>query len=413
MPSIPQLLPWLLSAVLAAALTWTAVLAARRYGRIAAKYREHRRSVAGVGKTLNHIRQAVEGASDAIGIGDMEGNSLYHNRAHVALFGYSVEELNAISESMVLFADRTVAAAIHAAIRAGYTWTGETEVRTRDGRTVHCLVRADIIRDDEGRPSGIFGVFTDVTERRRLQQLLDRKAEDAARVNRLESMGMLAGGIAHDFANLITAMVGNIELARMEPDLPLVVGKRLADLERIAWRANDVTKQLVAFARGGEANMRAVSLEPLIREVATYAVTGFPVQVEFSFAPGIRMVLADENQLVQVFNNIAVNAVQAMPSGGRLRIAAVNQQSGPYGESSVAGGEWVNVSVTDTGMGIAKENLTKIFDPFFTTKDKGTGFGLATCYTVVKKHGGQLRVESELGRGTTFHVLLPADARLA
>ena len=395
-------------AALAGALAWALLRERRRCRRLAEEYREHRRSVAGVGLTLNRIRQAVESASDAIGIGDMHGISLYHNRAHVALFGYTVEELNAISEDMVLFADRAVAAAIHASIRAGYSWVGETEVRTKDGRTVPCLVRADIIRDDLGRPAGIFGVFTDVTERRRMQQMLDRKAAETARANRLEAMGMLAGGIAHDFGNLIMAMVGNVELLKMEPGMPAEGARRLVELERAVWRANDVTKQLVNFAKGGEPRMGPVSLERPLREAATYAVTGSSVELGFQIAPDLRKVTGDEGQLVQVVNNIAVNAVQAMPGGGRLTIEASNQDAGPDGDAPAAGEGWVRVSISDTGSGIAPENLGKIFDPFFTTKDKGTGFGLATCYTIIKKHGGRLSVESELGRGTTFLILLPA-----
>jgi PAS domain S-box-containing protein len=394
--------------VLVGVLIW----AQRRHHRVTGAFREHRRSVAGVGQMLNRIRHAVESASDAIGIGDMNGISLYHNRAHLALFGYSVEELNAIEEDMVLFDDRTVAAAVHASIRAGYSWSGETEVRTKDGRRVPCFVRADIVRDDEGRPAGIFGVFTDVTERRRMQRLLDRKAEEAARANRLESMGMLAGGIAHDFGNLIMAMYGNIELAKMEPGLPEAAAARLAALEKVVWRANDVTKQLVAFAKGGEPRMTAIAVGAPLREAANYAVTGSAVDLKVSITPGLRKVNGDEGQLVQVFNNICVNAIQSMPQGGQLTVTAANQDTGPDGEISTVGDEWVHVTISDTGTGIAPENIGKIFDPFFTTKDKGTGFGLSTSYTIVKKHHGQLRVESEVGRGTTFHIVLPAHPSL-
>lgn len=377
--------------------------------RTSREFKAYRQTVVGVGQTLNRIRQAVEGSSDAIGIGNMDGISLYHNRAHIALFGYSVDELNAIPDDRVLFADPTVAVAIHASIRAGYSWVGETDIRTRDGRNVPCMVRADIIRDEAGRPAGIFGVFTDVTERHRLQQIVARRAEEAARVNRLESMGMLAGSIAHDFGNLIMAMVGNIELAKMEAGLPANAAARLADLERAVWRANDVTKQLVAFAKGDEPRMGPVSLEPPLREAASYAVTGSGVRLAFSIDPDLRKVRGDEGQLVQVFNNMCVNAVQAMPDGGCLTVSASNQSNGPDTEALPHTEDWVHLSISDTGTGIAPENLGKVFDPFFTTKEKGTGFGLATCYTIIKKHGGRLRVESEVGRGTTFHIVLPAD----
>jgi PAS domain S-box-containing protein len=404
--------PLIVVAVLVVAIAVAAVWARIRFVRLKREFRAHRRSVAEVVQTLNRVRQAVESASDAIGIGDMRGISLYHNRAHVALFGYTVEELNAVEEDMVLFADRTVATAIHASIRAGYSWAGETEVKTKDGRIVPCLVRADIIRDDEGRPAGIFGIFTDITERLRMQQLLDKKAEEAARVTRLESMGMLAGGIAHDFGNLIMAMVATVEMTKMVPDLPEAAVGRLAEIEKTVWRANDVTKQLVAFAKGGEPLMRPLDLGPIVREAANYAVKGKTVLVDFVFSKNLRKVKGDEGQLVQVFNNIAVNAVQAMPEGGQLTISAENRATGPDGEVSPVGGEWVWVSVKDTGTGIKPENLAKVFDPFFTTKDKGTGFGLATCYTIVKKHNGRLSVESEVGVGTTFFVVLPADPLL-
>ena len=408
MASAQPTLPWILAGALALALVVTLAWSRRRHRRILDAFREHERSVAAVSLRLNRISQAVESASDAIGIGDMQGTSLYHNRAHIALFGYSVEELNEVAEDMALFADRKVAAAIHAAIRAGHSWAGETDVRTRGGRVVPCLVRADIIRDDQGRPAGIFGVFTDLTERRRMQKLLDKKAEEAARMNRLESMGMLAGSIAHDFGNLIMAMVATVELAKMVPGIPNAAADRLAELEATIWRANDVTKQLVAFARGGEPTMRPVEIESVVKEAATYAVTGTSVALELRIDPGLGSVRGDASQLVQVFNNLSVNAVQAMAGGGKLTIEALNQSRGPEGEPIPAGEEWVHVSVADTGVGIPPENLDKIFEPFFSTKEKGTGFGLATCYSTIKKHGGQLRVESEVGRGTTFHILLPA-----
>jgi PAS domain S-box-containing protein len=409
-PPALQTIPLVVSVGLAAALVVVLVRSRERHRRMASEFKKQRRSSAGMGQTLDRIQQAVESASDAIGIGDMQGTSLYHNRAHMDLFGYTVEELNAVSDDRALFADPTVAAAIHASTRAGYSWKGETEVLTKYGRKVPCLVRADIIRDAAGRPLGIFGIFTDVTERRRMQQLLDQKAEEDARGSRLESMGMLAGGIAHDFANLIMAMLGNLELAQMEPGLPPGVSGRLSEIEKTVWRANDVTKQLVAFARGTEPLMGPVAVEPPLREAANYAVTGSPVELVFSIDPLLRKVKGDEGQLVQVFNNIAVNAVQAMPGGGKLTISAANHGKGQEGDPAAGGGEWIHVAVSDTGMGIPPENLDRVFDPFFTTKDKGTGFGLATCYTIIKKHGGQLRVESEIGRGTTFHIMLPAEA---
>jgi PAS domain S-box-containing protein len=482
--------------------------------------------------TLRRISQAVESASDAIGIGDMDGTSLYHNRAHIALFGYSVEELNAVPEPAVLFADKIVAAAIHAAIRGGYSWAGETDVKTKDGRAVPCFVRADLIRDEHGRPAGIFGVFTDITERRRTERLVDeqrqrlevtlqsigdgvittdvdgrvvlmnpvaesftgvkqtagagqrlqdllplrdettrklretgtltllrerrrtriadtfllidaagherviaesaalirttdgqitgavvalrditrdrRKADDVARAGKLESLGLMAGSIAHDFGNLLTAMVANLQLAQLDPGLTAPIKDRLDQVERAVWRARDVTQQLTTFAKGGATVKKPVALEALLREASGFAVQNTSVQLRHQISSDLWLVEADESQLVQVINNLAVNAVQAMPNGGLLLVAAENVSPEEDSQSPVGGSRFVKITVSDTGSGIPPEHLAKIFEPFFTTKPKGTGLGLATSYSVIKKHGGELRVESALGRGTTFHILLPA-----
>jgi PAS domain S-box-containing protein len=347
------------------------------------------------------IRQAVECASDAIGVGDFEGHSLYHNQAHIRLFGYTVEELNSVPGAGVLFAEPEAAGEIHASIRAGRSWTGETNIRTKDGRIIPARVRADIIRDDRGEPVGIFGVFTDITAER-------ARAAEEARAGKLESLGLMAGSIAHDFRNLLTAMMGHVSLAQLEPDLSDALKERLAGIERAAWRAKEVTQQLTTFAQGGTPEKKLVELAPVIREAADFAVQNTAVRLRCTLPGDLWPVEADEAQLVQVINNLAVNAVQAMPGGGVLTVEASNYTSIGGEAGSEAEARWVNIEVADTGVGIPKDNLAKIFDPFFTTKPKGTGLGLATCYSIVTKHGGHLRVESVQGKGTTFHILLPA-----
>jgi PAS domain S-box-containing protein len=526
--SLALMIPWVLLALVLAFGWWLQ----RRYERALRAREQAEVTLKATEGTLRRIRQAVESASDAIGIGDMEGTSLYHNRAHIALFGYSVEELNATPEPAVLFADKIVAAAIHAAIRGGYSWAGETDVKTKDGRIVPCFVRADLIRDEHDRPAGIFGVFTDITERRRTERLVDeqrqrlevtlqsigdgvittdvegrvvlmnpvaegftgvkqavgagqplqdllplrdettrklresgtltllrerrrtriadtfllvdaagnerviaesaavirtadgkiagavvalrditrdrRKADDVARAGKLESLGLMAGSIAHDFANLLTAMVANLQLAQLDPSLTASLKERLDQVERAVWRARDLTQQLTTFAKGGAIMKKPVALEALLREASGFAVQNPAVQLRHQIAPDLWFVDADESQLVQVINNLAVNAVQAMPDGGLLLVAAENVSPEEDTHAPVGGSRFVKITVSDTGSGIPPEHLAKIFEPFFTTKPKGTGLGLATSYSVIKKHGGELRVESAPGRGTTFHILLPA-----
>lgn len=390
-------IPWLLTALGAGGFAVIYL----RHRRLQAVQRRSQEALASASLTLTRIRQAVEGASDAIGIGDFEGHSFYHNQAHVRMFGYTVDELNAVPGEGVLFADRDIGGEILASIRAGRSWTGETDVVAKDGRRIPALVRADIIRDDQGRPVGIFGVFTDITRER-------QRAEEAARGNTLESLGLMAGSIAHDFRNLLATILANVSLAQLDDDLSETVKERLTGIEKAVWRAKDVTEQLTTFARGGSPTKKRVRLAPLIREAAGFALQNAGVELRCTLADDLGDVEADEVQLLQVVNNLAVNAVQAMPGGGVLSITAANAAPDPEVARTHGETRWIAIAVADTGVGIPPENIARIFEPFFTTKPKGTGLGLATCYAVIRSHGGKLRVDSVPGQGTTFHILLPA-----
>lgn len=405
MPEPLQLLPWLLTAVLAALWLFTE----RRRTRATRARDDSARALASTSLTLTRIRQAVESASDAIGIGDMESNSLYHNRAHIALFGYTVEELNAVEEPAALFADKTVAQEIHRSIRDGRSWHGETDIKTRTGRVLPAFVRADIIRDEQGNPIGIFGVFTDITERRAAERALAEERERSARATRLESLGMLAGGVAHDFGNILTIIVANAAGIRARRELSPAMDQRLADIEVAARRASELSRNLLTFASGSKPNKQHLTLGPLIETAVRGAVQRGPVELTLELASDLAPVEADPVQLDQVISNLAVNAVQAMPHGGRLQVAAGNAGDWPgTAATEPVDGPVVCITISDTGGGIPAELLPRIWEPFFTTKAKGTGLGLATVYAMVKKHGGVIEVQSEPGRGTTFTVVLPA-----
>jgi PAS domain S-box-containing protein len=385
--------PW---ALLAAALTAGFALGRRRSVRLQARL-DHTETM------LRRISQAVESTSDAVGIGDMQGHSLYHNRAHLELFGYTVDELNAVPGEGVLFADKAVAPEILAAVKGGRSWSGETEVLTKQGKRVPAFVRADIIRDEAGEPVGIYGVFADITERR-------RRAEETERTNRLESLGLMAGGIAHDFGNLLTIVNCSLYLARETPGLPERAATRLNDIETVVKRAGDLTEQLKTFAKGGTTRKKYTHLPPLVRESARLALTGTTVRIEDTLPADLWPVEADEAQFGQVVHNIVLNAVQAMAGAGCVSLRAVNLAPGAE-VGLPAGHSWVKVSLADNGPGMPPEVMSRIFDPFFTTKEKGTGLGLATSHTIMEKHQGRLRVESAPGVGTTFHLILPAAAR--
>ncbi len=230
-----------------------------------------------------------------------------------------------------------------------------------------------------------------------------------ARASKLESLGVMAGGIAHDFNNLLTVVMGNLSLARLDPKLAADTVQCLAESERAANRARDLTQQLLTFAKGGEPIKTAASLPEIVQEAAQFALHGSKVRCEFDFAPNLWPAHVDRGQIGQVVHNLIINANQAMPAGGVARIDLRNDEV-TAGRPGLAAGRYVRLSVADAGHGIAPENLSRIFEPYFTTKLQGNGLGLATVYSIVKKHQGHIEVRSTPGQGSTFDVWLPAAA---
>jgi PAS domain S-box-containing protein len=250
---------------------------------------------------------------------------------------------------------------------------------------------------------GMVLVLRDTTERERLEQELQR-------ASKLESVGLLAGGIAHDFNNILTAVMGNLTLALLDVAGTSELGQTLRDAERAALRARDLTQQLLTFAKGGDPVRAAVHLPDMMMEVTRFALHGSRVKAEFDLAPDLWPADADKAQISRVVQNLVINAVQAMPAGGLVRILARNERLHGLDRPPLPPGDYVHLAVSDTGVGIKGEHLERIFEPYFTTKQTGSGLGLATVYSIVRKHKGLIQVESELGRGTTFHVRLPAAA---
>ena len=266
-----------------------------------------------------------------------------------------------------------------------------------------CLVEGCCapVQDAEGQIIGTVLVIRDVTVRQCLE-------EEQGRASRLESIGILAGGIAHDFNNILTAIMGNLTLAMLDAGHQATVDRNLQEAERATLRARDLTQQLLTFAKGGDPVRATVQLPEIIREVSEFVLHGSRVKCEFDLPPGLWLADADKGQLGQVVQNLVINAVQAMPEGGCIRIRAANEVVTAETPRPLAPGDYVHISVTDTGTGIKPEHLAKIFDPYFTTKQLGSGLGLTTVYSIIRKHQGHVEVESELGRGTTFHLWLRA-----
>ncbi|MEN9572859.1 MAG: hypothetical protein RL514_714 [Verrucomicrobiota bacterium] len=260
------------------------------------------------------------------------------------------------------------------------------------------------IRDQESKIIGSVLVFRDVSDQQAIM-------EDRVRASKLDSLGILAGGIAHDFNNILTAVIGNISFARLFCQPGEKQFERLEEAEKAAMRAKDLATQLLTFAKGGAPVRQTASLPELIRDSTSFALRGSNVRCEFQAAPNLWPVEVDQGQFSQVIQNLVINSVQAMPKGGVVRVTADNVILTADSPLPLAPGRYCRISVKDHGTGIKPENLSKVFDPYFTTKEKGTGLGLATSYSIVKKHDGIITVESTPGAGTEFHVHLPASEK--
>jgi len=260
------------------------------------------------------------------------------------------------------------------------------------------------IRDDKGNITGVVLVFRDITEKRNMEEAL-------LKADALESLGILAGGIAHDFNNILTGILGNITLAMMYAKPGDKIFERLKEAENASLRAKDLTQQLLTFSRGGEPIKKTAFISKLLEDTVAFVLSGSNVRCEFSISGDLWPVEVDEGQISQVINNLIINADHAMPGGGIIKVNAENiavdvEQGLPLKE-----GNYIKISVEDQGIGIPEEHLQKIFDPYFTSKQKGSGLGLATAYSIVKRHDGYIQVKSELGKGTTFNIYLPASSK--
>ncbi len=276
-------------------------------------------------------------------------------------------------------------------------------LQSRRGNERLVRVTTASITGQDGRAWGTVTAIRDVTLEERLQFDMNQAA-------RMESISMLAGGIAHDFNNLLLGITGNLGLAQLQ----LTSGRTDSALsyvqaaEQAAASASDLTRQLLTFAKGGQPVKQICSLRDSLEQSMRLTLTGVSQTGELH-ADEIWPIEADAGQLAQVWNNLLINAIQAMPAGGKITVTAENVTISPQDALPLPAGPYVTVRVCDTGVGMPADIIDRIFEPYFTTKQKGSGLGLASVYSIVKAHSGHIAVESELGKGTTFHVWLPAS----
>lgn len=397
---------------LLAALIWATQRLRAEYGRVAsaeATLRESHRTLAG---ERTRLAVTLRSIGDGVIATDKMGKIALMNAVAEWLTGWTQEDaagrplpevFHIINEVTRERCDNPVEKVLTTGGIIGLA--NHTALIAKDGTVRSIADSGAPIRSEDGEILGVVLVFRDISERVRMEQELFM-------ARKLESLGVLAGGIAHDFNNILTAILGNLYLARttVQPgDEQAII---LGEAESAALRARGLAQQLLTFAKGGAPVKQTLSLGRFLKETVGFALHGSNVRAEFSLPADLRLVDGDEGQLSQVFHNLALNAQQAMPEGGAVTVRAENltletPMTPPL--LNLSSGPYVRISMTDRGIGIPRDQLLRIFDPYFTTKQSGSGLGLATAYSIIKNHGGGISAESELGAGTTFYVYLPVS----
>ena len=347
----------------------------------------------------------LDKARDAILVTDLLGRVTYCNQSAQALFGWDADGIREISAG-AFFQDQPLGFAnAREAVLSKGEWSGELAALGRDARPLILESRWTLVRDDQGTPRSILMINTDETERKKLE-------EQFLRAQRMESIGALAGGIAHDLNNILSPILTSLELIRA--CIPRHEDHELVDIvEASANRGAEMVKQILVFARGAEGRRVRLTLGRVLDDLEKIMRETFPrnLSIKVQAAPGLWPVLGDATQIHQLLLNLCVNARDAMPDGGALVLRASNWIPGDSEPSSGnLSDRRVLLEVSDTGSGISETIREKIFDPFFTTKKlgEGTGLGLSTAQVIVKNHGGSIRLHTGVGVGSNFGILLPA-----
>jgi PAS domain S-box-containing protein len=349
-------------------------------------------------------------ATDAILVRDLQGQILFWNKGAERLYGWKAEEALGQKISQLLYRQTDAQRSEeHRSLNEQGEWHGELQQMTREGREITVESRWTVVRDGDRRPKSILVVNTDITEKKQLEaQFL--------RAQRMQSLGTLASGIAHDLNNILTPILTTAQLLQMKlPNVDDRTQLLLRTLETNARRGATLVKQVLSFARGAEGKHRVLQVKQLVEEIQPIIEETFPksIDVYSNVSTELWSITGDANQLHQVLMNLCVNARDAMPHGGTLTISAENltvDEEFVRLNLDAAVGDYVVLSVRDTGMGIPPEIIDRIFEPFFTTKElgKGTGLGLSTVIGIIKSHQGFINVTSVIGQGTEFRLFLPA-----
>jgi PAS domain S-box-containing protein len=356
-------------------------------------------------------RSLFHTSADAIVTYDLKGKTTYINPAFADIFGWTLEEVKGENLPFLPESEKEATmAGIKRITQDGLAIQGfETKRYTKDGRLVDVSISGSRFNDHNGKPAGMLVILRDTSERKKLEEQLQM-------AQKMEAVGTLAGGIAHDFNNLLMGIQGNASLMLLNTEAKHPNYNRLKHIEQYVESGAELSNQLLGFARGGKYEVKTTDLNDLLKKTSEmFGRTKKEITIHSKYQEDLWTADVDQVQIEQMLLNLYVNAWQAMPGGGKLYTQTQNVilNENYVKHFNFVPGNYVKISVTDSGVGMDKATQEKIFDPFFTTKEmgRGTGLGLASAYGIVKNHGGIINVYSEKGEGTTFNIYLPASEK--
>jgi len=359
-------------------------------------------------ESRERLEAIFEASPDPIVVYNTKGHVEYVNPAFQQVFGWTQAELAGQRIPFVPTDEQEITTAkIKEIYKTEQAVSFHTRRLTKDGNLRDILIRAAIIKGDGHAPTGMVVNLTDITKTRQLESQIQN-------AQRMESLGTLAGGIAHDFNNLLMGILGNATLMMHDKEPVDPEFTKLKSIEKYVLDGSRLTQQLLGVAKGGKYEVKPANINKIIEKNATmFGRTKKEIRLHHEYQADVWTVMIDRGQIEQVLLNLYINAWQAMPTGGDLYLQTTNVQ---YDEEAARGfaappGNYVRISITDTGIGMDEDTRLRIFDPFFTTKQRGrgTGLGLASAYGIIKNHGGFITVFSQVDKGTTFNIFLPAS----
>ncbi len=377
----------------------------RSSGEIQTLILNFQKMVARIQAQISHLQAVSDLAPAPIVMVSKEGKINYINNQFIQVYGYSLTDIPTTEEWFLKAYPDSKYRAETMKIWQKYLDSKESilnvpikfSVTAKSGEKIATGFK--LVHLENG---GQYMTMENETERQ-------KQEEEKLFQQKTESISLLAGGIAHDFNNVLMGILGNINLLQLEDNLDVEHYQILSQLEKAVLRGSGLTKQLLTFSKGGMPIKKIQSIEPLIKDSLSFVMTGSNSIYELDLEPNLPHVNIDAGQIGQVLNNLIINSQQAMPDGGLVEVGASLRTIPKNNEKKISSGDYLEISIKDSGRGIPLENQIKIFSPYFTTKSKGNGLGLATAYAILKKHDGNIQFQSELGKGTTFYLYIPVS----